>query len=73
MTIPGNTANEQAIFYGQTSNGGTAIFSWFNYTTAPNGADTHNDHTVHTGDFAGGVILAGVASTSITQHIFYGY
>lgn len=69
--IPNDVAGEAAIFYGQTSSGGTAIYDWFNYTTAPNGADTHNDHTVHADNFAGGVILVGVASSSITASIFH--
>ncbi len=69
--VPSDTAGEAAIFFGQTTNGGTAVYDWFNFTTAPNGADTHNDHTVHADNFAGGVILVGVAPSSITASTFH--
>ena len=69
--IPNDTAGEAAIFYGQTNSGGTAIYDWLNYATAPNGADTHNDHTVHADDFSGGVILVGVAPSAITASTFH--
>lgn len=71
---PSDGGGEQAIFYGQISSGpnagGTAIFDWFNYSTAPAGADTHNDHQVHTDNSAGMVILTGVAASSFNASFF---